>query len=212
MLGTVLNDPLLPYPYDDSKENTWFDEPIIETNHGKLSLKEVKRLLAAGTSFEICISNLLQVNQIFRHQSIEFIKCCVTTLVQIGLQVRLLIEEGVNHFNSKYIVDSPDPPLVEEGQMLFPPLFFVPYENSVKLKIGNCPLNQNHPFSRWLFQNAPMVNEKYPGIFDYIRKTICSPQSREQIVKVINNTLERLRKLDEQIKPETSMNLKEEDF
>lgn len=97
---------------------------------------------------------------------------------------------------------------------LFPPLFFVPYVESNKLRKGDYPLNLEHNFSRWLVENSIPMSEKYPGIFYSIKMHIAERLSynKEKFAKNVNILIDRLLELDESFDSKQDIRLKVEDF
>jgi hypothetical protein len=129
-----------------------------------MSLKTIRASLASNGYLELeGWSN--RGNKQYRS---SWASACASALVQIGLNVCLKWEG----YRSKYVVNSVNIPVVRDGQLLFPPLFFVPYDGLNVLRIYDAPLNQNHPFSGWLIENATAINEKYPGIFRLLRDKV----------------------------------------
>ena len=103
---------------------------------------------------------------------------------------------------------------------LFPPLLFVPYVDSEKLRKENYPLNLKHNFSRWLVENSIPMSEKYPGIFyafinhistDF-EDSLALKVYPEDIVKNVNILIDRLLELDESFDNKKDIRLKLEDF
>lgn len=98
---------------------------------------------------------------------------------------------------------------------LFPPLFFVPYVDSNKLRKGKYPLNLKHNFSKWLVENSIPMSKKYPGIFYSFREHNARGslmESIEDIVKNVNILIDRLLELDESFDNKQDIRLKVEDF
>jgi len=207
LLGTLLEDPYI------NMDDGWANEKIIKTDGGRLSLKEIKKEILAGGSVEV--KNIPEINDILHNERFKsFTECCVAALLQTRIGLKLRLVEKPNDW--RYFVEQSDTPTVHSGQNLFPPLFFVPYENSILLRKANYPLNQNHPFSQWLIENSPALFENYPGILQFIRNEISkSTRSRgrwKNITIEINSVLNRIRKLDKKISPSKDILLKESDF
>jgi len=99
---------------------------------------------------------------------------------------------------------------------VFPSMFFVPYLNSDKLRIGAFPLNFNHNFSKWLIRNANQIMKKYPRIFYSIRQIFAGAidvKKIQEIVKAVNDHVKRLYTLDRTIIPRMdTVLLGEKDF
>jgi hypothetical protein len=113
-------------------------------------------------------------------------------VLQIGLRLRLQLIRGHRWF-LQFVVDTPGFPLLPDGFMHFRPLAFVPYVDSQALRWSNCPLNLDHAFSQWLVENAAMLQENHPGLFDELR--------RAANAESISAALDRLRQLDPELVP-----------
>lgn len=179
--------------------------PIIEayTDGRKclLSLKEVKALLEDGKPVELLASD----GRVDMHNSI---RQCAAALIQIGLNVSARIDGDV----VKAYVPSPGKPRpVRPGQRLFPPLLFLPFSGSSRFKTNVRHYNQDHPFSQWLINIAPLMAEKYPGILDSIRSALIESFDGNECRAAVNQALERLRQLDPDLAPKQLV-MKPEDF
>jgi len=205
LLGDVLNDSNVAI------DGAWSEVPIIKTNHGGKSLKEIRAELSSNKIFEI--TDIPGIDRIL-HSKPTFLECCRASMIQVGLDIRMNVE------NNKYFVSSSNDPIVGEELRLFPPLFFIPYENSNLLRLKKCPLNSNHPFSRWLIENSIALASNYAGLFESIRTNISLPfdpysDGEKQLIRslsIINQALERLRQLNADISPGAELNLKDRDF
>lgn len=207
LLDTILNDPNIA-------DGAWEFEPIIRTDRGNRSIKQIQQAILAGQEVELM--QIMQVHGII-HSKATFIPCCQAVLIQMGLNIEFLSEQG------KFIVKGPGSG-IKEGQKLFPPLFFVPYENTALLRMGDNPLNLKHPFSQWLIENAYHLMENYPGIFDSIRRNISRIGeygyragkwgyfTTGDMIASVNRALERLRQIDGQSRPSEKLTLQASDF
>jgi hypothetical protein len=67
-------------------------------------------------------------------------------------------------------IRSGERPRLPDGLDWFPPLFFVPYIDRVKLLRARSygPVNQSHPTARWLIANAQRLHDDLPAIFNRI--------------------------------------------
>lgn len=180
------------------KDGEWAFEPIIKTDSGKISLNDLRQRLQIGNRIELTLDEPYPYN---------FSELCAKTLAQLWLRVKFKIS-GKEAF---YYVNEAGDPTIYEGLMPFPPIFFVPYENSDLLRYETSsqvyPLNQNHPFSKWLIEKAPIMQKKYAGMFRSI-----GYQLPRKAINEINIILKRLRTLDKEIRPPEDIDLKPEDF
>ena len=205
LLGTILNDSNV------AVDGAWSEIPIIKTNRGEKSLQEIRDELSSDKIFEI--TDIPSIGKIL-HDKPTFLECCRAAMIQVGLDIHMDVE------NNKYFVDSSSNPVIGEGLRLFPPLFFMPYENSSLLRLKERPLNSNHPFSQWLIGNSIALASNYAGLFESIRTNISLPfdsysEGEKQLTRylsIINQSLERLRQLNADISPGIELNLKDSDF
>ncbi len=198
-LGKILRDKLL-------QENLWSQQKIIFSQNERvnLSLEEIKKRIPEE---KIVIIDLPESN--------TFNGLCSRAIIQTGLDIQVQIageRQGKDNLNRYYrlVVLSNQNPEINEGQKLFAPLLFAPYEKIPDLIVFNygkpLPLNQNHPFSSWLIKNSPIIKDKYPAIFSEIREKLHAVTSsffgfygsnkQIEIILSINVVLSRLQKLD----------------
>jgi hypothetical protein len=204
LLGTLLNDPLL------ALEDAWAAQEIIDTEGGKTSLERIRAELGGETTFTL--TNLPDITAHLHNEydSSSIPQTCAAALVQIGLNVTYFGEAYSGH----YVVNSTEAPAISEGQKLFPPLFFAPYDSPQGLRRGNGPLNRLHPFAGWLIEHAVTIHEIYPGIFEAIRNGVSTPSYDldEATVEELNDTLDRLWVLNERLRPGKKFRFKPKDF
>ncbi|MFC1713153.1 hypothetical protein ACFL6S_05765 [Candidatus Poribacteria bacterium] len=202
LLDTILKDPYMGI------DGEWALETIIQTDQGKMSLRGIRENLEKGMSFEI--KDVILGTHISSYFS-SFMDYCGVALVQVGLKLKLIV--GPRNKNYKYVVNTPGDPIISNGQKLFLPLFFAPYEDSDLLQVSYyAPLNQNHPFSKWLIEKARTLNRKFPGRLQFIKDRISEDSPLKDSKDEINEILERLRSLDEDIRPPKNIDLKDSDF
>ena len=187
-----------------SPTGAWAKEPILHTEQGKLSLLEIRERLSRGES--VSLSEILSIDE-FIHQAPDFVRCCAAALIQVGLSVK------ADPASRKLSVDNPEIPALMEGQMYFPPLFFVPYENSQLLRYGSFPLNMKHPFARWLIDYAAELHERHPGLFESLRSKISINlySLDENLINQINSAIASFRQIRPRMVPAV-LNLKKEEF
>jgi hypothetical protein len=214
LLGRILYDPNI------GVDGLWAGEPIIATKSGHMSLVQIREGLRGGTRFEL--TGLPDIRDAYRGEG-SFLDFCAAAMIQVGLNVRFVAKEGV------FVVDTDDPVIVTDGQKLFPPLFFVPYEGSDVLRFEpnpqwlstpRMPLNLNHPFSQWLIRHAESLRESIPGLLENLRMMLSSYRRHDydrgidlaEAVDVINSGLARLRVGHHAFAPTESLTLRPEDF
>lgn len=203
LLGTIIRDPLI-------RGGEWAVQKIIETEQGAKSLEEIRAELRKKPA--VIVTHLPDISSTFYGDpefGVSITEACAAALVQTGLKMYLRVAGK----DSYYVAEPGEAPLIREGQKLFPPLFFVPYEGADVFRYGSYALNQNHPFSAWLIEHATVLHEKYPGIFDTIRKSVAAPAyANEEELAELNAALDRLWVLDKRLQPARKMQLRLEDF
>jgi hypothetical protein len=194
LLGRILQDPQI------SLRGAWADEQVIETTAGFRSLNEIRADASKGE--RVALKNDLLRSSSYPYRP-EFLLYCAATLIQIGLTVELDVGD-----RTELVVRAADPPVLLDGQMHFPPLFFVSYRNSDLLLKSGYPLSLNHPFSRWLIDHAGELQDKYPGIFESLRT---KTSSTSLPIDELNAALDRLRQIHPKLVPQT-LKLQKEDY
>jgi len=210
MYGKIKNDPLL------NSDKGWKVEKIIKVSGGYQSINQI--LKSDKTKHEIKIDNdqLLYIDSTFFRKDFIFMKTLIAAIIQKNLNI--VFNPGEKNF----LIKEGEPVMDGSNFDLFPPLFFVPYIDSKKLRKRklNYPLNLNHNFSRWLVENSIPMSEKYPGIFYAFREHIATKMGdrflsnvdQEDIVKNVNILIDRLLELDESFDNKQDIRLKVEDF
>lgn len=204
LLGNLLNDPLI------ACEGGWTSQDIIQTADSRMSLEKIRAGLAGKSSFTI--SGLPSIDSYFtsHYNTAGVIQTCAAALVQIGLKVTF----KAAGYSTSYVVNTTEAPVVREGQKLFPPLFFAPYAKPNPLRHRDGSLNQLHPFADWLIEHAVTIHEKYPGIFEALRRgvSVSAYGLSEANIAELNETLDRLWVLDARIRPPKKFRLTLKDF
>jgi hypothetical protein len=169
----------------------WENEPVISTSEGTVSLSKLREM--AGTGKGVTLSAPVDVDD-WLHGKPTFIGCLSAALVQLGVTVTAK-EDTLK-------VDSPQPPEIKDSQLLFPPLFFVPYQESGLFRKSRMPINSNHPFSRWWLAHAAELKRKHPGLFESLRVN-ASRQAWDDppIAESLNEILARLRQIEPALVP-----------
>lgn len=202
LLGHLLRDPFI------RGDGFWNYEPVVKTWSGFLSIQEIKNSIRGEK--DGIILQLPSPNDIL-YGHIGFSDCCAAALSQMCLNISL---DPTEYFSTYRAEEGSSAPILP-GQMLFPPLAFVPFSQTNALRARQGSLNLNHPFSRWLLEKAVEINRKYPGIFDLLRSNLCkqtwSQEDWRKQLEAINRLLERLRKLDPSVRPPKYLDLKMKD-
>jgi len=140
-----------------------------------------------------------------------FLNLCARALVQTGVGLVQTRDHTTERW--RLIVRSAEPPKVQDGFRLFPPLFFLPYEDSTLLWESSGSLNVDHPFSQWFIAQSPKLRRTYPKLFLLLRQTLVARgMAAEKLIQSINAALDRLRSLDPGHPPPRAAYLKPEDL
>lgn len=208
-LGSLVVDPLL------LSADAWLAERIISIPGGMISLLEIREAANGGKT--VYLTNLPNpyslVDTDTFGESVDFLDLCAAAIVQLCLTV-CWVGPGPSRGWS-CIVDASEPSAMPEGLSLFPPLFFINYDESSALKAGKLALNRRHPFSEWLIDSAPTLSTGMPGMFTLLRDEVANgplytPPAR--VVQKVNVALARVAALDSSIRPPKSAYLSIEDF
>jgi hypothetical protein len=213
-LGSIRDDPLL------WNERGWPSERIIWTNLGVMSLKEIREACVEGGNevelFVPTVDLLLKGSVSSWFEEFDFLLPCRAVLVQLGLSVVWRLDDEIT--GGSLVVKGPDAEPVPEGLWHFPPLFFIPYENSSLLQQHRKALNRRHLFSQWLIEEAPLLARKYPGVLAALRSELGwggpneDTMTEQQRYLRINESLERLRRLEPGLGIGRRIFLRKEDF
>jgi hypothetical protein len=198
-LGRLLEDVHL------TADNGWPSLPIIETEEGILSLKEIRE--------EVQNRSVKVISLPFqRPGSGGFLAWCSAALVQTGLDAA--VEWEGDGYCKPNVIASGHCCGITEGHKLFPPLTFLPFIDSDHLGSQRSVLNLKHPFSTWLLEKAPAIATRYPGLFKQLRSTLLDRWfvSSPEAIKALNKILDRLRNLHTSVHPPRTLALKSEDF
>lgn len=209
LLGHLVRDPLL------AGAGGWIDEAILEADGTPCRLEDLRQ--RAEENPNLRITSPLGVDTVLSeepYRSVDIVAVCTGVLIQMGLDCELRLKD----YGSALVVRSGARPQVARGQMLFPPMCFVPYRDSDLLRKGNLPMNQSHPFAQWLVERTPEIAEQFPGIFRALRAGLCKSIGyggktdwEEHLVK-LNATLDRLWELSVQLRPAKRFRLEMTDF
>jgi hypothetical protein len=178
----------------------WENEPIIQISQDAfVSLNDLRLMIEGDFELPLATNPLPVGDRVFSTAS--FLNCISAALLQLGVGLHIRVTPD---FKGQLVVSSRTPK-THDGQLLFPPLFFVPYRDSVLLRIGNAPINLSHPFSRWWIDTARHLKSKHPGIFEGLRRNTSfgqwssSAELPRLVAKSLNDILARLRRLEPSI-------------
>lgn len=199
LLGELLEDEYLHI------EEGWASFPIIRTRDASSkSLPEIKRAIEDGP-VELSLG-----------PSFNFLDLCSATIIQRELNAFIRFEsfsmyEGFVYEYPIISISAGEPLPLTEGHKLFPPLTFLPFTASKRLKSAYSPfLNVEHPFTGWLLEKAPEVARRYPGLFNRLRTDLLVKEMPQ--LAGLNSILDRLRELHPSVHPPKELILREEDF
>jgi hypothetical protein len=96
-------------------------------------------------------------------------------------------------------------PPITPGELLFPPLTFLPFMGSDELfHRGITFVNSNHKFARWLLEKAPYIHEHFPKIFLLIYRFVTRTRHHygfDMSVHQLEQAIVRLRKANPDLIP-----------
>jgi hypothetical protein len=191
VLGAVVDDPLL---FDDGG---WLEEAIINTAEGATT---TRALLASPQ--EVPLAGGLGAQW---SEGADFLGICAAVLLQLNVELAWVATEHI--YTWRCVARGPRATAVGEELMLFPPLFFIPYEGSDLLVTTGHAINTNHPFAGWLQSKAVVLSEHYPGILSTLRGRLSDLRSYsadDDALEQIRGALDRLRQLDRDLAPPPS--------
>lgn len=172
--------------------DAWADEPIIETDKGMVSLRDV-------------LSTKVEPNEI--HDPVakrrSFVRYCAAALIQAKLNVKAVWDGRA----VKILFAVGAPCSMSEGLRLFPPLTFLPMQSKDLLKPVTIPdynriFNMEHQFSVWILERASLISDLYPGLFETIRSQIVGYSRWAEVNwATLERILSRLRSLDPRVRP-----------
>jgi hypothetical protein len=210
LLGILLDDPLL------KDANAWPAEPIVPTSKGMMRMVDIESesdpnqvVLTFLPSFGQSGYRVRIRSRDVRHD--EFYATCVAAMLATRIHLTLVPREKTWEIA---ILDT-RPAGVLDGEKLFPPLTFLPYQESPLLYVSGLPLNRDHPFSQWLLARAAIMTEIHPGLFNSIRSKILDLQNhnakQSNIIGSLNQMLSRIGELAPDLRAPQSSYPKEED-
>jgi hypothetical protein len=86
-----------------------------------------------------------------------------------------------------------------DGELLFPPIAFITYQNSKLLQVGALGLNLGHRFAGWLLETSSHLASFYPGIARAIKANLFGDWyfgGRDGQAESLRASLDRLAELD----------------
>lgn len=210
-LADILNDPLLRRGVSWTHlsdgdlrivDGTWAKEPLIRVGRELKSLEEIRATLDERGELEI--SSVVRDCGRFYHRyaTAGFYPILRAAVVAANLS---LVGRVSGRSLKLFAKRGPSRPL-RDGERLFAPLAFVPFEDSSLLRTADPILNREHAFCEWLVEAAPVLDSKYPGLLRQLRAQVFGEDvyyryEPEYISPAINGVLQRLRELDLHIVP-----------
>ena len=137
----------------------------------------------------------------------KFLDIARAILLQVFYNITLDEENGEIKLNEK----KEDIEQEEISKSVFPPTFFVQYRNGTILKKYNCPLNNDHAFSKWLINNSNYLHSNYNEYFNKIIRILID-DSTSLRAKKLNRILERIMQMDQNNYLKNIPNIKDDDF
>jgi hypothetical protein len=200
LLGTIIGDPLL------TEAGGWRAQPFIPTSEGALSIDDLAGAVDADPSVRLMPVRTLRQG--------FFLTTCRAALLQLNLSTAMVRNEnGV----WCHVLCSGEPAVVDDASLLFPPLFFVPYDGPGQpLAVPANPVNSHHPLSRWLLETAVELDRRFPALLGVLRSGLAwvavHPDDRVDLILQINATLDRVRQLAPDLAPPRSLRVTQGDF
>lgn len=178
----------------------WKKEKIFKLENNKYkSLNEIKKLLVKGQKIKIV--NYPRIN----NMGVDYIEKEHTR----GMFVEILSQfftKGLIDYKGHYNIEKVFSNLKsKENDKYFPIGFFLKYnkniEDSLQLKVNweNYGVNKNHIFSKWLYSNASLLDNKYKGIFEDIKSVFMERFGNDNIFEKLESLLNLLQKLEPNI-------------
>jgi len=190
-LGQLIADPLLHRP------DGWPMERIFRTDRGMLSISSILALLVADET--VVVSGLPSPSELAgrsRRGRPGTGPTCAAVLASVWVNLSSDLKNIDRNPDLRFVAKRELPPT--GGELLFPPLAFVTYQNSSKLQLGSLGLNREHPFSQWLIENAALLCENYPAILDFLKRELLLGFGRDSIsrAEAVRQQLDRLAEFD----------------
>ncbi|MBU0632382.1 hypothetical protein KKA17_07045 [bacterium] len=185
---------------DDKFLTEWKKEQIfLLEDHNYTSLVDINELI--NTSQKVKILNLPSMG----HLSVDYIGKGHTREMFVEILSQLFIDGFIDK-NGKYnIVKNHTDATIDKNRKYFPIGFFVRYDEELidKLQLDQgrkvYGLNIEHKFSKWLYENAELLNNKYKGIFEDIKNTFSSWSRHDKNNHKLKSLLRLIQKLEPNI-------------
>ncbi|UTJ07531.1 ATP-binding protein [Arcobacter roscoffensis] len=136
------------------------------------------------------------------HFNLDYIYKSHTRQMFVLILVSLFTDGYLDKKGFYYVEKIYEQPKEVNAEKYFNVGFFLKYEESIRTKLQLSykheyfSLNIEHPFSKWLLENAKALNDNYKGIFEDIKNTFNSYYQNEKFEK-----LDSLLRLLEKLKP-----------
>lgn len=209
--------------FDKASLLSWCTIPLFSIDNGNqlYSANDLITLKETYGEARIAVDNSNYVsNNLFWSYGSDMtaLNLCKILIIQAMFDIILKYSDSVPYYyitNVKHIEEGECFQLYEtfDGQALFPPLFFVEYEDNCLLRGYDCgPYNSQHPFCSWLINNANIIISRHPGHFNNIRNTLYELNSparmEEEYIEHLNKILKILKNDD----PDNIYNITDEIF
>ena len=163
------------------------------------SLVDIKELI--NTSQKVKILNLPSMG----HLSVDYIGKGHTREMFVEILSQLFTDGFIDNDGKYNIVKVYTDVTIEKNRKYFPIGFFNRYDkeliDTLQLDQGRkvYGLNIEHKFSKWLYENAELLNNKYKGIFEDIKNTFSSWSKHNENNDKLKSLLHLIQKLEPNI-------------
>jgi hypothetical protein len=167
---------------------------IISTQEGEFSIEQLRRKLNDGANLELKRAASLSSGNLYMLITFAYLR----KEFMLKFKVESAIDDDFFRFTRFVLCKGPAEFI--DGEELFPPVFFLkPVDNTYAFlalsdEYTRSCCNSNHRFSIWLIKNHLNLAKYAPGILKEIMRVLAG-ENGENIVLMINDLLEHLRKL-----------------
>ena len=185
---------------DDRFLTEWKQEQIFLLEDNKYaSLIDINELI--NTSQKVKVLNLPEMG----HLSVDYIGKGHTREMFVEILSQLFTDGFIDKDGKYNIVKVHTDFTIDKNIKYFPIGFFVRYDekliDELQLDQGGKTygLNIEHKFSKWLYDNAELLNNRYKGIFEDIKNTFSSWHIQDENNEKLKSLLHLLQKLEPNI-------------
>lgn len=208
-LGDLADEPSL------SKGSGWWHERIF-----RVLTKEVETYLSAqdlssvlgNSAAEMVISPTGVIRD--QHEDWSLLECVERVILARDFNPVLLLSNDSDDSYEIHVAGIRTTPLLP-GELLFPPLTFIPFRDSEALvsRRGDF-INATHPLAEWLLKASPRLAQRFPGFLRALRGGLVFtlPRFVDEQINEFNRITDRLRGIDPQLAPPPSLRLRPDDF